>query len=78
MPRAHFDAVAVNLALHEHSPQIRCESGKFSTCRRLSDSGALHILHGSYCRSVKDPKVVPIETTNIKQAIVILLWQWTH
>ena len=40
--------------------------------------GALDILRGSCCRSVKDPKVVPIETTNIKQAIVILLWRWTH
>jgi len=43
--------------------------------RRLTGAGGVHNLPGSYCRSVKDPKVVPIETTNIKQAIVILLWR---
>jgi hypothetical protein len=41
----------------------------------LFDAGSVQVLAGSYCRSVKHPKVDPIETTNIKQAIVILLWR---
>ncbi len=62
----------------ERSPSIPHKSPKFRGLHPSFGAGRVHILHGSYCRSVKDLKVVPIQTTNIKQAIVILLWQRTH
>jgi hypothetical protein len=48
---------------------------EFPPLRSVTGAGIVQDLLGSHSRSVKHLKVVPIETTNIKQAIVIRLWR---